>query len=185
LTSKHGTRWTHVFTLRVRTVDDSARSYCRRYFLIFYLKCQVTPTKMSSSTSIASSALTSGAKVQPVGLTVADLQTLARVIEVASLRGTFRIAEYGDVKTLYDKLKMSVTAEEGEEQDAVPEPTVTADDLRAMYVLVDTISQRNGFRLEEFDIVKSVHDRLTATLEGFSGAAASDTERAIETKDSE
>jgi hypothetical protein len=155
---------------------------------------------MSSSSSPTSSTVTSGAEVQAVGLTVADLQTLARMIEVASLRGSFRIAEYGDVKTLYDKIKssaeafvakMSVTAKEGEEQDAVPEPTVTADDLRAMYVLVDAISQRNGFRLEEFDVVKGVHDRLSATLESFSGAAAASasasaaTEGAIETKDSE
>jgi hypothetical protein len=116
----------------------------------------------------------------PVALTVTDLMTIARMIEVASVRNCFRLSEFSVVKGLYDRTKSSAQAftesteanakaaqEDGDAKAkaAPPAPDLTAADLFSLYELIDSISQRNGFKLDEFDIVKGVYDRLGSTVE--------------------
>lgn len=56
-----------------------------------------------------------GQGAEPVQLTIADLQQLAKIVELASRRGAFHAVEFTDIGKAYNKLASFLTWVDSEE----------------------------------------------------------------------
>ena len=74
---------------------------------------------------------TTETKLEPASLTMADLQSLSQIVDVASRRGAFQGAELSSVGAVYDKLsaflKYVAAQQEADKAETEPQANATAD----------------------------------------------------------
>jgi len=90
-------------------------------------------TKKSKSVPVVQETLTPATEtpttttVEPVQLTIADLQLLARVVDLSSRRGAFQAGELSQVGDVYNKLTGFLTyVESTQKKEETETPTVEA-----------------------------------------------------------
>lgn len=93
---------------------------------------KTTPAKVETVAPAENAAPT--ASVEPVQLTISDLQVLARIVDLASRRGAFQAGELSQVGEAYNKLSGFLTYVESvqkAEADAAPAATEAAAEAEA------------------------------------------------------
>jgi hypothetical protein len=89
-----------------------------------------TTTKKADEQVNAQANSQSTTQVEPANLTMADLQSLAQIIDVASKRGAFQAQELSQVGATYDKLTgflRSVAAQQEAAKEEQPQDSPAAE----------------------------------------------------------
>lgn len=90
-----------------------------------------------------------------VSLTKQDIKLIVQTVQVCSSRNVFKLPEYTHVKNVYDYFASLLSSSKtGDDVDLQP----VADVCK----LIETISERGGFCLPEFETIHRLYQRLTA-----------------------